>query len=143
MENTLQLTKRCLVYGWATKVAATKTNKKISTAQEGTEDDNTVNKRRGQPSTGQKKRQTHWQIKLFLHRGINTLLKFSCTSNTICVHVTCMVLTIHGICGGLSYSVADLPFCWQEHDTTSQRAFLIVALIFVALSLHPSRPTTS
>ena len=46
-------------------------------------------------------RKIHWQIKIFLHRGINTLHKFLCTYNSICVHVTCAVVSMHTICGGL------------------------------------------
>ena len=44
-------------YDWATKSASSKTNKqKISVAQLGSEHDNTMNERRGQPSTGQKRK---------------------------------------------------------------------------------------
>ena len=39
-----------------------------------------------------------WDIgkfKLSLHRGINTVPKFSCTRNAVCVHVICTVVTVH------------------------------------------------
>ena len=60
-----RLTKRCLVYGWATKSVSVKTNKQknlCSAVQRGSNHENMV-KKRGQPSTGQKKR-TNWQIQV-------------------------------------------------------------------------------
>ena len=70
METNLKLTKRCLVYGWATKSSSVKTNKKISEAQRGSQHDNTTNERKRQTSTVQKKSRTHWQIQLiFIQRN--------------------------------------------------------------------------
>ena len=41
------------------------------------------------------------RFKLFLHRGINSVHKFLCTCNTVCMHITCTVVTVHGIFEGL------------------------------------------
>ena len=32
------------------------------------------------------------------------MYKFLCTRNTICIHITCMVITVHAICEGLFLS---------------------------------------
>ena len=37
----------------------------------------------------------------FTH-GINILHKFSCACNAVCLHVTCMVITVDAVCEGLS-----------------------------------------
>ena len=47
METAFRFTKRCLVYGWATKLASIKTKKqKISVVQQGSKHDKTMNERR-------------------------------------------------------------------------------------------------
>ena len=38
------------------------------------------------------------RFKLFLHGGINTMHKFLCTCNSVCMHVTYMIVTAHAIC---------------------------------------------
>ena len=47
-----------------------------------------------------------WQIQLFLDRGINTMHKFLCTCNTVCVHITYTVVTVYmyTICEDLGYT---------------------------------------
>ena len=98
-----RLTKRYLIYGWATKLTSIKTNKKISTVQQGSKHDNTVNKRRRQPSTEEKKKEEHTgRFKLFLHTEINTVHKFLCACNTFCTHITCTIVTVHVICESLA-----------------------------------------
>ena len=53
------------------------------------------------------------RFKLFFHRGINTVRnQFSCTRNTVCVHVTCTVIIVHIICEGLD-------FCWYNLKSTT------------------------
>ena len=51
-----RLTKRYLVYGWATKLVSVKTNKTICAAHGGSKHENMMNERRRQPSTGQDKK---------------------------------------------------------------------------------------
>ena len=96
-----RLTERCLVYHWATKSAYKNQTKKISAAQQGSSHDNAMNERMRQPSTRKKKGKYTDIFKLFLHRGINAMQEFSCTHNTICTHVTCMVVMLHAFCEGL------------------------------------------
>ena len=43
--------------------------------------------------------------KLFLHRGINTVHKFSSIHNAICVHVTYTVVTVHTVCESLYFDI--------------------------------------
>ena len=40
-----------------------------------------------------------------LHREINTMHEYSCTQNTVCVHVTYTVVTVHAICEGLDFNL--------------------------------------
>lgn len=52
--------------------------------------------RGGTQAQCRKKEDKHIGIfKLFLHTRDNTMLKFSCTRNTICVHVMYTMATIH------------------------------------------------
>ena len=41
------------------------------------------------------------KFKLFLQGGVNTVHEFSCTRSVVCVHVTCMVITVYAVCEGL------------------------------------------
>ena len=41
------------------------------------------------------------QIQIFLHKGINTIHKFLCKRNAVCMHVRCIVVTMQAICKGL------------------------------------------
>ena len=73
----------------------------------------------------QKRRQPNGRFKLFLHKEINTLHEYSCTPNSVFVHVTCSVLTVHAICEGVgllrrtafSHSRRTIWFFWKilEH----------------------------
>ena len=64
------MTKSCLIYGWGTKSAYVKTNKKISAAR-GSEHDNRMNERR-QPRTkyraAKKTKKNPGRFELFLHK---------------------------------------------------------------------------
>ena len=94
------LTKRLLVYGWATKLASVKQTKKISAARERArqhdEREEEATKHRAEKRDGHIGR-----FKSFLQRGVNTLHEFSCTRNAVCEHVTYTVVTVHAICEGL------------------------------------------
>ena len=80
-----------------------------SAAQRENDHDNTMNKKRSDPSTEQKKRRRkHWQIQIIFTRRINTVHKFLCTHNAICMHVMYTVVTVHAICGGLLYKMNKL-----------------------------------
>ena len=69
-------------------VKTKKQKKTNSAAQQGSKHDNMMNERR-EPSTGQKNRNTLADSNYF-YTGINTMHKFLCMSNTICVHVMCV-----------------------------------------------------
>ena len=45
------------------------------------------------------------RFKLFLHRGINTVDKSSCTRNPVCMNIRCTVVIMHAICEGLMLTV--------------------------------------
>ena len=86
-------------YGWPSKLALRKqTKKKISTVQLGCEHDNRMNKKRRQPSTGQKKKDQHVdRFNLFLLRKINAVHEFLSMINTVYGSVRCMVVIVHKI----------------------------------------------
>ena len=109
-----KLTIRCLVYGWAIESALIKTNKKISTEQQGSKHDNMMNERRRQPSTAQKKNEHIARFKLFLHGGINTVHKFLGMRNVVCMHVT--YIFMHAICDGLIIS----KYCIKIHSESKK-----------------------
>ena len=46
-------------------------------------------KKGGNQAQDRKERWTHWKIKLFFNRQINTIHEFSCMHNAVYVHVTC------------------------------------------------------
>ena len=41
----------------------------------------------------------------YFYTAINNVHEFSCMHNTICVHVMCMLITMHAICEGLFLDV--------------------------------------
>ena len=88
MKPAFRLTRKCLVYGWVVKLASIKTSKKIRAVKLGTKHDNKERR-----STEQKRNTNTGRFKLFLYRGINTMHKFLCTHNAVCVHVTYTVVT--------------------------------------------------
>ena len=56
---------------------------------------------RGGNKTQGKKKNTLADLNYF-RKKINAVHEFSCTCNTVCVQVTCMDITMHAICEGLS-----------------------------------------
>lgn len=83
------------------RIGLRKGRQKKNATQQGSEHDNLINKKKRQPSTGQKKKDKRiGRFKLFLHGGISTLHKCSCMCNAFCVHVTYTVVTMHAICEG-------------------------------------------
>ena len=42
------------------------------------------------------------RIKLFLYKEINIVHEVFCTRNTVCVHVKCIVVTVHAVCEDLA-----------------------------------------
>ena len=71
-----------------------------------------INGSRRQPNTEQNKKEH--RFRLFLQRGINTLHKFSCMYNSVCVHITYTVVTVHAICEGLTLGHTGIYFFWRE-----------------------------
>ena len=69
------------------------TNKKINTPQQGSKHDIMTDKRKRQPSTGQKK-ENIGRFKLFLHSGISNAHKFLCMCNATCIRITCTVTNL-------------------------------------------------
>ena len=65
-----------------------KTSKKIRAVKLGSKHDNKERR-----STEQKRNTNTGRFKLFLYRGINTMHKFLCMHNAVCVHVTYTVVT--------------------------------------------------
>ena len=55
------------------------------------------------------------RFKLSLDRGINSTHEFQCTGNTVCMHVTCMVVTLYAICEGLVEG--HIAVFWIENNT--------------------------
>ena len=125
-----RLTNRCLVYGWSKKLASVKTNKQTKkSAQRGSQHDNKMNERR-QPSSIQKKKEEHIdRFILVLHREINTVDEFPCTCDTVCMHVTHTVVTVHATCEGMflfcyyslpsEYLCLFLPICFLPFCSTA------------------------
>ena len=97
-ENELLDWLKDMDYGWATKSAS---SKKHSTAREWAwqrdEWEEEATKKRAE-----KKDEHIGRFKLFLLRKINTLHKLSCTHDAVYVHITCMTVTWHANCEGLS-----------------------------------------
>ena len=48
--------------------------------------------------------------------SINTVHKFSCTCNAICLHVACTVTTVHAICEGLIQAMGNYFNCEPTND---------------------------
>ena len=88
-----RLKKRYLVYSWATKSASVKANKKISAVQGGS--NMTTWWTRGDNQEQGWKKERICRFKLFSHRGINAVHKFSCKYNADCVHATCKGLLLN------------------------------------------------
>ena len=61
------------------------------------------------------------KFKLFLHRGISTVHKYSCMANIICKHVLYMVITLHTICEGLTIIMHILPTILQSKGNQTMR----------------------
>ena len=60
-----------------------------------------MNKRKKATKHRAEKNEHTGRFKLFLYRGIDTVHKFSCMCDAVCVHVTCAVVTLHPFCKGL------------------------------------------
>ena len=53
------------------------------------------------------------KLKLFLHREVTIMLKFSCMHNSIYVHVTSVVVTVHATCEGLNMETSFVSLIYQ------------------------------
>ena len=95
------MTQRCLVYGWATKSASVNRSKQKNQCSAAREQAQHSEWEEGTKQRTEKKDEHISRFELFLHRETTTVHKVLCMRNTICVHLTCMVVTMHAIFGGL------------------------------------------
>ena len=66
-----------------------------------------------------------WEIcrfKLFLHMGINTVPKFLCMCNAVCMHIACVVIMMHTICEGLRHAIIQDIHNWIKDSELERRA---------------------
>ena len=95
IKPAFRLTKRYLVYCWATKLASVKSAHAASWKAW------QWYMKRGGNQPQSRKKEPISRFKLFLHRGINTVPKFLWMCNTDCMLSTCTALIVHAICEGL------------------------------------------